>query len=101
MPRDFGRAGRPLDARHCSRRELRGPCVDIRVSADADAEEEPAPESRSIVSVLFYVFSGVVRFVESKKGHRRVVRRIRCRGSDGEYSEMDEWIATGATGGRR
>ena len=29
MPFDLARAGIPFDARHCSRREFRGPCVDI------------------------------------------------------------------------
>ena len=47
MPREVGRAAMPFDARHCSRLELRGPCVDIRFELEA---EDPAPSS-SIASV--------------------------------------------------
>lgn len=48
MPFVLGCAGMPLDSRHCSRRDPRGPCVDIRVD---DSFPAAAPESRSIASV--------------------------------------------------
>ena len=49
MPFGAGRAGMPFESRHCSRRELRGPCVDIRF---VSLVEGPAPESRSIASAV-------------------------------------------------
>ena len=47
IPRDCGRAGIPFALRHSSLRELRGPCVDIRLAASV---EEAAPVSTSIPS---------------------------------------------------
>lgn len=46
MPFNAGRAVMPFESLHCSRRELRGPCVDIRFGE----VEGPAPESSSIAS---------------------------------------------------
>jgi len=53
--RAFGRAGMPFDRRHCSLRELRGPCVLIFLGIDDD---DGVP-SRSIVST-----AAAVCFVE-------------------------------------
>lgn len=40
MPLGFGRESRPLEARHCARLELRGPCVDIRFAVGSGTDCE-------------------------------------------------------------
>lgn len=69
MPFTFGRASSPFDARHSSRREPRGPCVDIFFAACAVAVEGADPASSSMVSRVGSIYVKVSR--ENNKSERK------------------------------